>query len=273
MPEINTNNQIKQYNGGTPLYNYAVNNSFQTPEGQTVNISSPNATIQNPIYQYPETSLYAPESSIYSNLNTNLANTNKNATSGINIYINNPSGIGGQCSTPNYSYEQPARDQQINTAVPSQPINAATNITPNETEKTKEQKTKNVVDLTDDYIKTVESYLRSDDESIRKMGIHDLIKRFEEDKSRFDDPALTALLNIALQDASPSNRLLAISPIASETAHGDENTIALLQNLSKSNKLYGQEAKLATEALLKASQVTKEIPDHSPQQTENEEES
>ena len=138
-----------------------------------------------------------------------------------------------------------------------------------ETTKTDEkQKTKKVVELTDDYIKTLENYLRSPDATVRKSGIKELINRYEEDESRYDDPALTALLNIALQDSDTNNRLFAMSPIASGSAHGDENTIKLLQNLQASDKLYGQEAKMANDALLNAAQTKVEIPDNSPEQSD-----
>ncbi len=273
MPEINTNSRIKRNKAETPLYSHGYNNSFQTPEGQTVNISSPNATIQsgvqNPIYQYPQTSLYAPSSSIYSPQDKNPPdnkdnkNSKKNTASGVNIYIYNPSGIGG----PNSSSIENSCDKAC--AMPEQPIGAAD--ISNDAGANKPQKTKNVVELTDDYIKTLESYLRSNDKSVRKMGIRDLINRFEEDKSRYDDPALTALLNIALQDSDPANRLLAISPIAAASAHGDENTVALLQNLTKSDKLYGQEAEMAAEALLKSSQNKTEAPDDSVEKAESDE--
>ena len=91
-----------------------------------------------------------------------------------------------------------------------------------------------------------------------------MIKRFEEDKTRYNNPALTALLNIALQDPSASNRLLAMSPIASGGAVGDKNTVELLKKLASSDKLYGQEAQMANDALLNASQNRIEVPDYSP---------
>ncbi len=120
-------------------------------------------------------------------------------------------------------------------------------------------KTKNVVNLTNEYIKTLESYLRSADKNVRKNGIVDLIKRFEEDPSRYNNPALTALLNIALQDPDANNRVLAMTCITGENACGDNNTIKLLQELQKSDKIYGQEAKSANEALLKAGRIKSSI--------------
>ena len=64
--------------------------------------------------------------------------------------------------------------------------------------------------------------------------------------------------------------MLAMSPIAAGSAHGDENTVAILQPLQASDKLYGQEAVMANNALLKTAQTMTSIPDNSPEKTENE---
>ena len=61
---------------------------------------------------------------------------------------------------------------------------------------------KKVVALTNDYIKTIENYLNSQDLEVRKMGAHEVVDRILEDSSRADDPALTALVNKMLQDPS-----------------------------------------------------------------------
>ena len=74
---------------------------------------------------------------------------------------------------------------------------------------------------------------------------------------------MTALLNISLQDPDANNRLLAMSPIASGSAHGDTNTIEILKPLQSSDKLYGQEAVIANNALLKTAQTMMTIPDNS----------
>ena len=91
-------------------------------------------------------------------------------------------------------------------------------------------------------------------ENVKKL--HPQIKkRFEEDESRYDNPALTALLNIALQDPVPRNTIMAMSPIATESAHGDELTRTLLEKLAvkENKKMHGKEAQMAQEALLKLS--------------------
>lgn len=240
------------YNTQTPLTYYNNGSTVASNNGQqgTVKVSNSDGTSQ--IYNYPATSIYDPNS--------------KQAASGVNIYIYNPSAIGGPSSNSianaNYANPQGTSPSPVPAVLNAEPA-ASTPIanTPISSEIKPEEKkeTKKIVELTDDYIKTLENYLKSPDETVRRAGIIDLVKRFEEDSSRYDDAALTALLNIALQDPKADNRLLAMSAIAGENAHGDDNTVALLQMLQKSDKLFGQEAKMATEALLKAAQTKTEV--------------
>lgn len=253
MPQIQQNTPIYNNQAGIPLYSNA-NNTVATQQ-PVVNTTIP---YTNQIYSYPQASLYP-------------STTVPATTSGVNINIYNPSGVGGSNSMANASYYTPVpntpqninanKNASANANVPAQPI-ANTPIQNEESKKN--QKTKRVVNLTDDYIKSLESYLRSQDENVRKTGIKELIQRFEEDESRYDDPALTALLNIALQDPKANNRLLAMSPIAGGSAHGDTNTIQLLKQLQTSDKIYGQEAVMASNSLIKAAQTTTLIPDNSP---------
>lgn len=241
-----------QNNVTVPVQNN-VTTPLQTPQ---VNISTP---YSSQIYQYPQTSVYEK--------NDSQNGAQKTASSGVNIYIYNPSGIGGPNATASATYTTPQTQvtpqPQTIASTPitnnEQPIASTPVSTKDETKETKEKEKKNVVKITDDYVKTIESYLRSNDENVRKNGIIDLINRFEEDDSRKKDPALTALLNIALQDPVSSNRMFVLSSIAAEQALGDDKTVELLSALQKSEKLYGREAQLANEALLKTVHETTQI--------------
>ncbi len=249
MTEIPQTNQLQNPNLINPAGVYQNTPVVNTQNGQTVTVNPYPSTI----YQYPQSSVYDTNS--------------KQAASGVNIYIYNPSGYGapstntcyGPFNYPNgaqmtypgatqISYETPAStplNNDGNQPIPASPVSGDT------TEEKNGVKKKQVTELSDDYIKMLESYLTNSNVEIRRQGIEDLIKRFEEDDSREKHPALTALLNIALQDPNSSNRLLAMSPIVAEVAAGDKNTETLLQNLTKSDKVYGQEAKTASNALLK----------------------
>lgn len=245
------------YNTGTPLYNYPEANTVATTGGQTVSVV-PQENNNAQIYQYPTSSLYEPSKQ----------------ASGVNIIINNPSGYtqGGAASYPYPYYAGP----QVVNNIPQQPAPVVNNNidsqqpvanTPISSESTTTQnyngKTKRITEITDDYIKTIESYLRSDSKDARKMGITQIIKLCDESPSRYDNPALIALINIALQDTDTANRIYAMTPLAAGTLGGDDNTVKLLQNLQSSDKKYGQEAEMANEALLSISRKTKEVPDYS----------
>jgi len=262
MPGIQPNTSMYTSQTGTPLYNYGNNQAALPQQQSAVVTTAPSSSI----YQYPQTSIYN--------------DPTKQAASGVNIYIYNPSAFGAPSSTStanaNYTLPSPvvaAAPNQAPQVNPAQTVNpqqsvsiANTPISNNEEVNTAgTQKTKRIVELTDNYIKTLESYLRSPDESIRKTGVKQLVNRFEEDNTRYEDPALTALLNIALQDPSVNNRMLAMSPICSGSAHGDSNTIEFLKKLETSDKMYGQEAVMANNALLKTSESTKLVPDYSPE--------
>lgn len=253
-------------NVGTPLYNYPESATVVTPQGQSVSV---NPGYTAPIYQYPTSSIYDP---------------NKQTASGVNIIICNPSGYsnGNNCTVPYYPVIPAVQQQptQIINNIPQQPAPVVNNniSAPADTpiantsikadtdtdENNKSVKKKRITEITDDYVKNLETYLRSPDKKTRQMGITQLIKIFEEDDmTRYDDPALTALLNIALQDADASNRVYAMIPITTGSAHGDANTKKILEDLANSNKLQGKESQTAQEALLMVARDTKEVPDYS----------
>ena len=117
---------------------------------------------------------------------------------------------------------------------------------------------RNVVILSDEYIKTLENYLNSQDLEIRKMGARDVIARLEEDPSRKDDPALTALVNKMLQDPSSTIRALGLSTIEAGVLSGDNKTVDLLKKIQKKDDGYGLDATQATSALLKMAAKTEE---------------
>ena len=253
----NLNNQVQgtplQYYTGIPVQNQPLQN------GQTNN--QPAYTSQ--IYQYPQTSLYTPTMAIpASGVNINIINPTGYTPAQYNNNFGVPSSVQTAGSIPASALSQSSNFAPL----ASSPININNDI--NNASASGKQKTKQIVELTDDYIKTLESYLRSNDEELRKSGIKELIKRFEEDSSRYENPALTALLNIALQDIKPENRLLAMSPVSAGKAHGDENTVKLLQTLQKSDKIFGQEARMASDALLKTTHNKITVPDDNPKTKE-----
>ena len=139
-----------------------------------------------------------------------------------------------------------------------------TQTTTSTTEGSEGQKTttKKVVRLDDDYIKTLENHLNSQDTEVRKMGAKEVADRIMEDSSRNDDPALTALVNKMLQDPSSGIRAVALSLIESRSILGNDLTVKLLKNMQKADSGYGMDSTQATSALLKMAGkvVEKEVP-------------
>ncbi len=242
MPQIYNNNPLNQMQSVTPLQNYYGNYNNLQPNSQTVTVT-PDSNSQ--IYNYPQASIYG----------TN----DKKQASAVNIYINNPSALGGPVSNTMPSIPNMPQNSAAEPVLANTPISNNNETTQTDKTEKKEKEKKKVVELTDDYIKTLESYLKSPDKAVRKDGITELINRFEEDDTRYKDPALTALLNTALLDPDANNRLMAISLIAGGNAKGDEKTAELLKECQKSDKLYGQEAALASKALLKSAENKKEV--------------
>lgn len=124
-------------------------------------------------------------------------------------------------------------------------------------ETTKKEKRK-IVQLTDDYIKTLENYLNSQDKEVRLMGAKEVVARLMEDESRKDDKALNALINKMLQDPAEQVKFLALSMLDSRNVTGDATTVQLLQAMQQSKSGYGQDAILASNILLKMAGKTVE---------------
>lgn len=122
----------------------------------------------------------------------------------------------------------------------------------------KKTEKRKIIELSDDYIKTLENYLNSQDSEVRLMGAKEVVARAMEDESRNDDPALTALVNKMLQDPSAAIRALALSLIDSRTILGNDYTVNVLKNMQTSQAGFGQDSVQATSALLKMAGKTVE---------------
>ena len=153
--------------------------------------------------------------------------------------------------------------------------NNSSSSTVNKTSEKTDKKTekREIVQLTDEYIRNLENYLNSQDKEIRLMGAKEVVARLEEDSSRKDDKALNALINKMLQDPSTPVRILAMSALNSRAASGDELTVNLLKQMQNSQSGYGQDAMQASEILLKMSgqKVEKEFEVKDTKKTETKE--
>ena len=186
------------------------------------------------------------------------------SSSGVNIVIYNPSvnpaasavaNSNNSYNTPvayplNYYMQQPQQPATDSVAKAYLANTAIKEDVKPEDDKLKTKKA-NIVQLTDDYIRTLENYLNNPNVKVREMGVKELMERFKEHKSRYNDIALTNLLNKALQDGSKNVRFLAMSTLDAGYAQGDTLTQQLLQKMQSSKDVYGEDAMYASEILLK----------------------
>ena len=119
-------------------------------------------------------------------------------------------------------------------------------------------KKKRVVVLTDDYIRSLENYLNNPNKDVRLQAAKTVVQRFEEDTSRYDDPALNALMNKMLQDPQQSIRNIALGLASSGVAQGNNYTVQILNNM-KENPANKHDALFASEALLNIAAKTETI--------------
>lgn len=127
---------------------------------------------------------------------------------------------------------------------------------------------KDIVPLTDEYIKSLENYLNNPNDEIRLMASKEILTRLDEDKDRYNDAALNALLNKMLQDPSKLIRVAALSAFASQLASGNDYTVTLLHNIQQNPNADKEDVLQAADILLKmsAGKEVKEIPTPTNQQ-------
>lgn len=187
--------------------------------------------------------------------------------SGVNIQIFNPSvaapGAAAPASTinaPTYSTNPsyPANYYTQNLAQPAQTqIQPVQPVQPQAVgAEKKKTETREIVQLTDDYIKNLENYLNSQDKEVRLIGAKEILARLQEDDSRKNDKALNALVNKMLQDPYQPIRFMAMAMLESRDAAGNETSINLLKNIQQRKTNDGQDALKASNVLLKISAPT-----------------
>lgn len=113
-----------------------------------------------------------------------------------------------------------------------------------------------VVMLTNEYIMSLENYLNNPNSEIRLMASKEILKRLDEDKDRFDDAALNALLNKMLQDPNKLVRIAALSAFSSQLASGNDYTVTLLKNIQANPNADKDDVLQAADILLKMSSTT-----------------
>ena len=107
--------------------------------------------------------------------------------------------------------------------------------------------------LTDEYIKSLENYLNNPNDEIRLMASKEVLKRLDEDKDRYNDAALNALLNKMMQDPSKLVRIAALSAFSSQLASGNDYTVKLLRDIQSNPNADKEDVLQAADIMLKMS--------------------
>ena len=200
----------------------------------------------------------------YSGVNIQIFNPSVGVPGGAPVYnVNAPQYQAPNCYPSGYYTNNWGQNGSANSANnhadntnPSSTTTNTTNTTTTKTEEKKKTEKRNIVLLTDDYIKNLENYLNSQDKEVRLMGAKEVVARLQEDDSRKDDKALTALINKMLQDPYQPVRFLALGMLDTRAVTGDDFTKQILQQMQQSDSGYGQDALQASQILLKMSGQT-----------------
>lgn len=97
---------------------------------------------------------------------------------------------------------------------------------------------KRITILTDEYIQKLDKMLDSEDKTLREYAASEVVKRLEEDKTRYSDKALNALVNKMLLDPYDHKvRGRGLMVIDTNLAGGDDNTLAVLDKISQDPNL------------------------------------
>lgn len=122
-------------------------------------------------------------------------------------------------------------------------------------EPQKIKETKTTIPLNDEYIMKLESYLNSQDVEKRIMAAKDILARVQEDKSRKDNLALTALTNKMLKDPHQPIKFLALGILEERLITGNAETVEILTQIEtgrySKNGNVDQDAIKASNILLK----------------------
>ena len=153
---------------------------------------------------------------------------------------------------PKYDIEKPKQENQDFTKSTSI-INDIKNREEELKAEKKNTKEKQIVALTDEYINSLENYLNNPNQEIRLMASKEILTRLDEDKSRYDDAALNALLNKMLQDPSKLIRVASLSAFNAQLASGNDYTVHLLHSIQQNPSADKEDVLQAADVLLKLS--------------------
>lgn len=186
-------------------------------------------------------------------LSTNSTNSKGTDSENSNYNLNKEKGDEYNSPYRAYSSELDGVKQRDDLTTSKSIIGELTERDNNIQEEKKNTKETKIVALTDEYIKSLENYLNNPNDEIRLMASKEVLTRLDEDKDRYDDAALNALLNKMLQDPAKLVRIAALSAFASGLASGNNYTVQLLNNMQSNPNADKEDVLQAADILLKMS--------------------
>ena len=170
-------------------------------------------------------------------------------------------------------YEDPAlkeHQEESNTDTSKEIISELDERRTEEKELEKNGKKTKIISLTNEYIMSLENYLNNPNTDIRLMAAKEILTRLDEDRNRYDDAALNALLNKMLQDPNKLVRVAAMSAFSSELASGNDYTVQLLTQIQQNPDADPEDVLEASQILLKRAATTEiKYTDNNQQKAEN----
>ena len=252
----------------TPITASGVNIHIYNPAVCAPGAQGPNYNVNSPCYPPGYyTGTIGPDGKFPQQQNQN---TTQQTGNNANNHINEPQGTNGQSTGPNQNgvNNQSGTNGQ-NTASNPNGVNgqngtdgnngaSGVNSSNNQNKKTEKR---DIVQLTDDYIRNLENFLMSQEKEVRLNAAKQVYDRLAEDNSRYDDAALNALINKMLQDPAQEIKLLALSALEDRIVSGNELTVKLLKDMQQSSANNGLDSIDASNALLNmsAKKVQKEF--------------
>lgn len=255
------NQQIPQtYPQQYYINNYTTQNpeqdvNTQVPDSQQNGIQSQqnNETSEVP-YGQPQVMIYNPDGQPLQNA-TQQGITNSNTLQGSNIEDGTIADTNGMTQAGMNVLPQ-TEEEDIDTSTSKEIIEELDQRNAMEKELEKNGKKTKVIALTNEYIMSLENYLNNPNTDIRLMAAKEVLTRLDEDKSRYDDAALNALINKMLQDPNKLVRIAAMSALSSELASGNDYTVQLLNQIQQNPEGDPEDVLEASQILLKRAATT-----------------
>lgn len=241
---------INNYNTQNP--EQGVNNQAQESQQNSVQTKQNSAATEAP-YGQPQVMIYNPDVQPNGTQQSVAADSTPQQADAVT-----DSGIAGAGTVQAVQNRiQQGEDAEIiDTSTSKEIIEELDQRNAEEKELEKNGKKTKVTALTNEYIMSLENYLNNPNTDIRLMAAKEVLTRLDEDKSRYDDAALNALINKMLQDPSKLVRIAAMSALSSELASGNEYTVQLLNQIQQNPEGDPEDVLEASQILLKRTAAT-----------------